>query len=116
MNSDYYFERMKIYQENLLYFLENDSNNEENFQNFIILLDDLKSKDNQQELRSLLHLIHQISNNHYRWTNFFRKIEKIMLFLKNIIQKNFTNSKIFNIFKSNKRILLFLIEEFFCYF
>ena len=66
---------------------------------------------NKHEFKSLLHLILRISDNHYRGTNFFNKIEKILLFFKDDIKNKMSNSEIFQIFKSNKRILLFLIEE-----
>ena len=62
-------------------------------------------------MTSLFHLITKISNNHYRFPYFFEKIQKILLDLKDSIIKNYTNYEIFHIFKSNKRLLLFLIEE-----
>ena len=60
---------------------------------------------------SLLHLISKIGNNYHSFANFFSKIERILLFFKEDIPKYFSNSEIFNIFKSNKKILLFLIEQ-----
>ena len=61
-------------------------------------------------LQAILYLLKSISINHYRTSNFFLKIEKIFSNIKNEILLYFTNSEIFNIFKSNKRILLLLIE------
>ena len=39
------------------------------------------------------------------------KIEKILIFMKDTIKQTFLNHEIFEIFKTQKRILLFLIEE-----
>ena len=49
--------------------------------------------------------------NHYRNHNFFNKIDQILKAFKNEISQFYSNKEIFNIFKSSKRILLFLIEE-----
>ena len=58
-----------------------------------------------------LRFLKEISNNHHRCSNFFSKIETILLFLKDTIVKHFTNEDIIKIFINNKRILLFLINE-----
>lgn len=65
----------------------------------------------KEELQELLYLIAKISNNHRRNPAFFGKFEQILLHFEPDIKKNFTNSEIFNIFKINKRLLLFLIEK-----
>lgn len=113
MNMDIfiYIDKMKIIQSTLLEYIECDCYNEENFQNLIQILKDYKVTTIRHELKLILHLLLKISNNHYRPDDFFNKIEKILLFLQNEIQKNFSNTEIFDIFKSNKRILLFLIEQ-----
>ena len=56
-------------------------------------------------------MLSKISNNHHRNLNFIEKIEKIIQHYKNQIHKYFSNFDIFVIFKSNKRIILFLIEQ-----
>ena len=111
MSSQEYLDMMKEIQKNILNFLEEEANSEENllkkdeFNNF-------KISDNQYDFLSLLHLIPKIVNNCHRFPIFFfSKIERILQFFKEDIQKYFTNSEIFNIFKRNKRILLFLIEQ-----
>ena len=63
------------------------------------------------ELNSLLHLISQILNNHHRTLAFTGKIIQILSALKNNLKKIFLNQELFTIFRKNKRILLFLIEE-----
>ena len=110
MSSQEYLDMMKEIQKNILNFLEEEANSAENllkkdeFNNF-------KISDNQYDFLSLLHLISKIGNNCHRFPIFFSKIERILQFFKEDIQKYFTNSEIFNIFKRNKRILLFLIEQ-----
>ena len=52
-----------------------------------------------------------ISNNHQRNSDFFDKIFRIIKNLANDIKRFFTNESIYGIFNSNKRVLLFLIEE-----
>ena len=111
MSSQEYLDMMKEIQENILNFLEEEARTDENL---LLIEDKLNNSiisDNHYILLSLLHLISKIGNNHYRFPNFFSKIEKILLIFKEDIKKHFSNSEIFNIFKSNKRILLFLIEQ-----
>lgn len=62
-------------------------------------------------LNEIIELILYISTNFKHNFQFFNKIEKIIIPLKEAIKQNFSQSDIFNIFKKNKRILLFLIEE-----
>lgn len=71
---------LKDIQNNIL--LEDDPNSDENLQNLESIFSDLKIKDNQYELLLLLHLILNISNNHFRFPNFFSKIENILLIFK----------------------------------
>ncbi|KAK8891517.1 hypothetical protein M9Y10_028729 [Tritrichomonas musculus] len=95
----------------LLDFIEKEDNNEENFQDLEILFDEHKIKEKKYYLISIFHLIAEIANNHYRSSNFFEKLGKIILFFKEEIKQSFSNKQIFNFFKSNKRLLLFLLEE-----
>ena len=110
MNSQEYLDMMKDIQENILNFLE-----EAKFEENLLILKDIfnnsKISNSQYDLLSLLHLISKIGNNFHHFPNFFSKIERILLIFKIDIKKYFSNSEIFNIFRSNKRILLFLIEQ-----
>ena len=107
-----FIEKRKDLQIKILSFLDDSQNNaEENFQLLIHSIENQKISANKHDLTDLLHLVTKIANNHFRCADFFLKIEKIINLFKNDIQKYFTNFEIFNIFKSNKRILLFLIEE-----
>ena len=66
---------MKILHENILKFLENDDDNEGNIEFFIQYINNHKINQNKWELKSLLRLISNISNNHYRSPYFFNKIK-----------------------------------------
>ena len=53
----------------------------------------------------------KISKNYHRYPIFFQKIEQIVNYLVPTIKQSFTNTELFNIFKRNKRFLLFLLEK-----
>ena len=63
------------------------------------------------ELKSFLYLIMNISNNHHRVASFYTKILNILQIYKDQIMQMFSNEDMFNFFKGNKRIILYLIEE-----
>lgn len=111
MSIQQYLDGMKKIQENLLDFLENEENEEENFQNLNSIFADLKIPDDPHMFKSLLYLIAKISNNHHHEQNFFSKIFKILKLFINDIKKNFSNYEIFSIFKGSNRIILFFIDE-----
>ena len=109
-----YIEEMKKIHEALLLFLEDSGEFEEDFYNFRDLKDILmkqKILSKKQKLKSFLLLILNICNNHQRSPVFFSKIERILEFLEQTVKKTFSNDQIFNIFSSNKIILLFLFER-----
>ena len=111
MSSQEYLNMMKDIQENILIFLEEEAKSEGKLLFLESKFNDTKKSDYKYYLLSIMHLISKIVNNFYRFPNFFAKIEKILLIFKEDIKKYFSNSTVFNIFKSNKRILLFLIEQ-----
>lgn len=102
---------MKETQQKIIDFIEDDEEIEEKLQNLRFFIDDLEIKKNIHKFRSFLYLVANISNNYHRSKDFFSKIAKIILILKNLITQKLTNSEIFNIFENNKRIILFLYEE-----
>ncbi|KAK8865030.1 hypothetical protein M9Y10_010559 [Tritrichomonas musculus] len=75
------------------------------------IIEEHNISENKEKLGDFLRLILIITNNHNRNSNFFNKIEKILFLLKDKIKKIFPNDEIFDIFKSNKQIVLFLIEN-----
>ena len=111
MKSNENLEEMKKIQENIIDFIENEDNVEEKFQNLLNMIKDFKIRDNLYKLKLLVHLISKISCDHHRGTNFFSKIEQILCVFKEDLRKYFSSSELFHIFKSDKRILLFLITE-----
>ena len=111
MDSKVYLEEMKKIQQNLLDLLDYEKNIEEKYQNLKNVFDDIKIYDDQYKIKSLMYLLLHICKNHHREEGFFNKIEQILKLFKDSLQKYFSNSELFHIFKSNKRILLFLIEE-----
>ena len=106
-----YAEKMKHIQEEILEFIENDDAQEEDYNDITKFLNEINIRDNQHDLKFFLHLISKISDNHKRQNDFFTKIEFIFKIFQADITKYFTNIDVFNIFKSNKRFLLFLFEE-----
>ena len=109
-----YIEEMKEIQEKLLSFINSTDDDNEAYDPFEDLKDILakqKIQRKHQKLKSFLKLILNICNNYHRPTNFFERVEQILKHLEEAIKKTLTRKEIFNIFKSNKRILLFLFEE-----
>ncbi|KAK8835263.1 hypothetical protein M9Y10_027873 [Tritrichomonas musculus] len=104
-------DRMKKIQSALLEFLEDESNAEENYEIFLRVINEYHMAEDKYKIKSILQLINEIGSNHQRVPNFISKIERILENFKKDIQKFFSNSEIFELFKYNKRILLFLIEE-----
>ena len=105
-----YLEEMRIIQNNFLSFLEDESNVESNYQNLKRQFEETKINNDIHKMKSILHLLTKIANNHHRGPDFNRKIERILEIFQDDIKK-LPNSEIFNIFKSNKLILLYLLEQ-----
>ncbi|KAK8871824.1 hypothetical protein M9Y10_007569 [Tritrichomonas musculus] len=103
--------KKKKIEESLLEFLEEESNAEENYENFVQVIKDQKIQEDKYELKSLIQMISEIGNNHQRIFNFIEKMERLLILLKTDLNKYFTNSEKYEFFKGNKRLLLFLIEE-----
>ena len=103
--------RAKANYENLLNFLEDEEKGEILFLNLNNILDDIKKYNSKHEFTLFLKILLNIYDNHNRNPNFSRKIELILTFFKKEIQRFYSNSDLFNFFKSNKKILLFLIKE-----
>ncbi|KAK8845164.1 hypothetical protein M9Y10_021346 [Tritrichomonas musculus] len=111
MNFKEYIQEKKNLQSVLLEYLEDESEADQSYDNFHKVINDQQIIESQQEFKSLLYLINIIGNHHHRSHYFIKKIEKILDHFKEDIKKYLSNSEIFEFFKYNKRILLFLIEE-----
>ena len=87
---------------------QDDSHGYQNLTDFLTTHDYLN---NVESLTEFLLLICKVSNNHTRENNLIDKIYKILFFLKDNLIHNFTKVEIFNIFKGNKILLLFLLTN-----
>ena len=106
-----YLNRMKAVQTLILEFLDNEEEDKAKFDELTKLLNFQQTQPDTQELKSILHLTSKIAENHYRNPLFFDKIKKIITYLKKEIKQTFSNIEIYNFYKKNKLILLFLIDE-----
>lgn len=111
MSIQQYIDKMKKIQEEVLAFINNDDDIEQNFQKLIEHLEYQNIKKDKHEFKSFLYLISNISSNHHRSAEFNTKIDQILQYFSQTISENFTNNEIFHIFESSKRSLLFLIEN-----
>ncbi|KAK8889214.1 hypothetical protein M9Y10_033960 [Tritrichomonas musculus] len=82
-----WFEKFENIQSKLLEYIESEANVEEKYENFISAINDVC--ENKEELKLFLHLLLKISNNHFHTSNFFQKIDKILLTIKDDLKKNF---------------------------
>lgn len=104
---------MKNIKEILLEFFEDDGDKNTQNDNFAKLIQHIADQEIHEKillLKEFFNLLSKILKNHHRSSTFFQKIEPI---LKEYVEdiKKFSNIEIFNFFKCDKRILLFLIEE-----
>ena len=110
-NHELFIEEMKSIHADVLEFLDSASNTDDDFSNLQETFYKIKIPKDIHKLKVFLHLILTLSNNHHREPDFFSKIKRILNFFKGDITKSYTNSEIFNIFKSNKVLLLYVIKE-----
>ena len=106
-----FFLKMKYIQEMTLDLLSNEKMVECNCQNIISNMINHKISENKTELKSVLHFISIISNDHHRFSDFFSIFENIIKYFQNEIRNFFSNYELFNIFKNNKRMIYFLFKE-----
>ena len=115
MDFQKYIKQKKEEYNHLIGFVESESDDEVLFKNISEeasqKINNLPPKEKKSELKLFLRLVSSICNNHYRNANFQIKFEKIILFFQNIIQQTLTIPEIFDIFKDNKQILLFLFKH-----
>ena len=111
MDIQQFIEKMKICEEYLIEYIENQQNDEENYQKLLNLFKDQNIFNTKHSLKTLLYIIIKISNNHIRLTNFNEKIRKIIIICKDHIKKHFLNNELFKLFKNNKLLILFLLKE-----
>ena len=107
-----YLEQKKKLYDAFMDFLDNENDDSlENNEVLVNILDDLKQAKDKEEIKSFFRLIIQVSHNHHRNDYFDGKIEQILEYFTDIIQQILNDTETLNIFKSNKRILLFLFTK-----
>ena len=110
MNIQEQVRKMNEIQTLLLEYIDDDDDNQEKFQNLTKLFINLKIQETHQ-FSIIIYFLAMVVNYHHRKIHFFDKIFRIILFFKDDLKKNFTNYEIFDFFKNNKRVLLFLSDE-----
>ena len=110
MSAANYIEKMQTLQKSLIDFLDVDQESDESFINFRIILDSQKIREDKNNLITIIDILINIFNNHHRTPFFISRIEQILNYIKESIKQHFTQQEIFNIFKYNKRLLLYFIK------
>ena len=104
-------ENMKKIHNHVLNFIDKENDQEELFQNIKQEIQNQNISTDSHLFKTFLYMLSKILNNHYRYPNFFAKIEKIILQYKTEIKQKFKNSEIYKIFEKSPKFLLFLIKE-----
>ena len=109
---EYINQKKEIYESLYLFIMEeNDEQEEENYQSLLVNIEKQNIKNCKEELGLFLRLLLNIFNHHRRYPNFSAKMFKILDFLSETIKHIFTNIDIFEMLKSNRMIILHLIEK-----
>ena len=111
MEINNYIEHKKRLYDHLLAYIQASNDNSDDFQNLINFLKTENYVKNHEELVHFLFLISNISNDHHRHHDFYDKIYKIIQHFLEHIKQTMSNQDIFDIFKNNKMILLYLIKN-----
>lgn len=108
MNIEKYLAEMIDIQQHILEYLDDETNSNKNYQNLKDIFEKINIHDNQYELKSLLHLLLKISNNHHQKANFFDKIDQLLQLFKDDIKRYYSNSKV------TKGLFYFLLKTIYC--
>ena len=95
-----------------LRFLDDESNlvDDNEITNFNYF-DDLQKDEKKDRLTDIFLLISHITANHHRPPDFYSKIEKLFSPFIEEMKQNLTNDEIYQIFKENRLVLLFLFHK-----
>ena len=110
MNVNDYLGKMQKIQRILFEYLDKEDTSEDQPIK-INFFDDISNDEKPTIMKETFLMISHIFNFHNRSTNLKEKIEHIILFYKDTIKQTFSNKYIFNIFKNNKLLLIFLFKE-----
>lgn len=116
MNAEQYINKyvddMEMIQQNLIIFLNDEDEVELKFHILQNKIDDLQIHDDEYKVKLLFHLILKISENYHRTSDFFDKIERVLLLFEDDMNKYFKDdNELFDLFKSSKRLLFFFFEK-----
>ncbi|KAK8871525.1 hypothetical protein M9Y10_007254 [Tritrichomonas musculus] len=107
--SQYIQKNTDIYH-NILEFIDSGTDDEKEYQKIFQSLETT----NKDEVRLFILMIFKISQNHFRFPYFFKKIESLILHFESQIKIFFNDDDIYNMFENSPRVLLFLIQKGFC--
>ena len=111
MNAKEYLETMQKIQQTLTEFIEQEDSSREVDSKFNDIFNNLSNDEKPAIFKETLLMISQISQYHHRTKSITENIEKILLFYEDEIKRTFSNKEIFNIFKNDKKNLLFLFNK-----
>ena len=98
--------------EHLLAFIDSsDDNSAVDLQNLNQFIQKEINNSNTEILQILLRFLSNISKNHHRQSNFFPRIEQILLNFKDVIKQNMSDEEIVKYFQQDSQIFVFLIEK-----
>ena len=106
----YINEKKELYT-TLMEFLEQEDDSDQSFKNLINLIHQQKLEESREKLEEFLILITNVANNHHREKSLFKKLFQIIQQYESQIKQTYSNFEIYNIFESNKMIVLFLFER-----
>ena len=106
-----YLDKLKQIQCILHDLFDNDSPDENDYDDLFEIIRSSKFNEDPHKIKLFLYLFSKITKNHHRNHNFNQTIERIINYFAKDIKNLCSNSDIFDIFKNNKLILLFLFKE-----
>ena len=104
-----YFQQKKELYDILFKFIEYENDSTDIFEVLIDTIESQNINENKDEFVEFIILLSKIAKNHHRFPLFINRIEQILIQID--IKQTLSNIEIFNLFKDNKRILLFLFQE-----
>lgn len=112
MSIDEYILTKKKIEDEIIHILDQSERNEYlNFTKLRYCLNDQKILENENEFRLFIHLIISVANEYHHFPNFYDSILNIFEMVRDFFQKYLTNKEIYDISKSNKRLLLYFLEN-----
>ena len=106
-----YIDDKKQFYDNLLAFVDDEECDDEEYDKLCKLIENQYIQKNQTDFINIVKIIKSVSDYHHRRPDFIKKIERILLFIKDKIKQALSNDEIYILFQSNKQIVLFLFKE-----